>query len=269
MPRIMRVVLCLMLALLAACAGAPKTLAPMDDAVIDDPAHYPEDAVFAVRAMVAHLQGHDLRGASFSPDAHHSLAGHGYDYQSFSIGPHRIIRYEVLDDAPAIGRKAVGLVALRDPYGRRAHLSYDLEYTQADAAMTVTKASVVSVYPGDPAARIFLVHKDRIPAPPASWLEAYETMRKLDEMPPDGLSDARVFDTHALVLFVMDRTAPGSDIHLSLDLPELHRVLPIINLEHKDYRDYHGWRMAIITIAPEMQARLGEVAAVVSRGGRR
>ena len=268
MPRLVRVVLCLMLALAAACAGAPKSLAPMDDAVIDDPAQYPEDAVFAVRAMVAHLQGHDLRGASFSPDAHHALAGHDFDYKTFSIGPQRIIRYEALDDAPATGRKAVGLVALRDSYGRRAHLSYDIEYTLADATMTVTKASVVSVYPGDPSARIFLVRKDRIPAPSASWAGAYEAMRRLDEMPPEGLSDARVFDTHALALFVMDRTAPGSDIHLSLDLPELHRVLPIINLEHKDYRDYHGWRMAIITIAPEMQARLGE-AVVVGWGGRR
>lgn len=268
MSPILRVVVCVMVVMMAACAGAPKSLTPVADAVFDDPTNIPADAAFAMRAMLAHMQGADLRGASFSPEAHHELSNHGYTYEGFSVGPHRLIRYEALDAAALeTGRKALGLVGLVDAYGRHARLAYDLEYTLAEGTLRVVDATATAVYPHNPAIRVFLIPKNKLPEPAANWRDAYEAARALNVMPPGGLDDTRPLDTHALVLFVMDRTAPGTDLRLSLDIPELRRVLPLVELTHTDYRDYHGWRVAVVSIPPEMQAVHFDSAYRICRAG--
>jgi len=246
----------LVLALAAAgCAAVPTALAPVPEPLPDDPAQYPADAVFAMRGIVGHLQGTSVRGANFSPDAHHALAAHGFDYPGFAIETHRLLNYAAREDGPT-GRNASGVLTLTDKYGRRAGLLYSALYTLGEHGLSIDVAQVSAVYTATPSIRVFLVPKDKLPEPAATWAESYEAMRKLNEMPEGGLTDARPLDTHALAVFVLDRAEPQTDVQLSLDIPELARVLPIVHLAPRDYRDYHGWRVAIVQVEPAMQAGL-------------
>lgn len=248
--------LCLVLAAaILGCGAVPRTLAPVPESLPETPQSYPADATYAMRAIVGHLQGESLRGAAFSPEAHHALSAHGFDYPDFSVATHRLLHYAAREDGPE-GRFASGAVTLTDSYGRRAGFAYSTLYGLNGKGLVIDVAKATPIYTTSPTIRVFLVPKDGLPAPAATWTETYTNLRRLDAMPADGLADSRPLDTHALAVFVLDRAAPGSDVQLSLDIPELARILPIVRLAPDDYRDYDGWRVAIIRVDPAMQAGL-------------
>ncbi|BBD08877.1 hypothetical protein [Desulfovibrio ferrophilus] len=256
MPHHRTLVLCLALAvLLAGCTRIPTTLSPVPEALPDEASAYPPDAIHAMRGIIGHLQGETLRGTRFTPEAHHALAAHGFHYSGFRVTHHRLLRYAARADGPT-GRTTSGAATLSDSNGRRAGIVYSSIYTVDENGVNIDMAQVTPIYTRTPVIRVFLVPKDGLPAPAATWTETYKTMRRLDSMPEGGLEDARPLDTHALAVFVLDRTAPDADVQLSLDIPELKRILPIVRLKSDDYRDYDGWRVAIVRVNPAMQAGL-------------
>lgn len=245
----------LLAAALLSCTPVPKTLAPVPEELPEEASAYPLDAVHAMRGIIGHLQGLTRGGVRFTPDAHHALAAHGFDYPDFSIKEHRLLHYSAREDGPE-GRYASGSVTLTDRHGRRAGLVYSTLYTLDKSGMTIDVAQATPLYSTNPDIRVFLVPKEGLPAPAAAWAETYEALRRLDSMPQGGLVDARALDSHALALFVMDRTSPETDVQLSLDIPELRRILPVVTVSSDDYRDYDGWRVAIVQLKPAMQAGL-------------
>ncbi|MBU1003548.1 MAG: hypothetical protein KKE73_13625 [Proteobacteria bacterium] len=244
-----------LLAALLSCTPVPTTLAPVPDDLPEEASAYPLDAVLAMRGIVGHLQGKTLSGVNFSPDAHHALAAHGFDYPDFRVQDHRLLHYTSREDGP-VGRYASGAVTLTDRYERGAGLVYSTLYTLGEKGLNIDVAQATPFYTTTPKIRVFLVPKDGLPAPAAAWTDTFEAMRRLNSMPKDGLADARLLDTHALAVFLLDRTAPDAVVQLSLDIPELRRILPIVDLSPEDYRDYNGWRVAIVQVKPAMQAGL-------------
>jgi hypothetical protein len=250
--------LALLLAL-GACAGAPRALAPVPAALDPDhpgPASTPEDAAFAARAVLGRIQGAAPRGAGYAPEAAAVLDRQPFAYPGFHIAAHGLLRYAAPQGAPE-ARTAAGNLVLADAHGRIAGLAYDVTYHLADGALVLDRALVAPVYREAATVRAFLVPKDALPAPAPTWEQAYAAMAALDAMPPEGLRTPHLLGTHALALFVMERMHPEADLRLNIPIPEVDVPLDAMRPVPGVYRDYDGWRMAVVELSPGIVAGLG------------
>jgi len=238
---------------LAACAGAPRALAPVPAALPDDPALHPQDAAFAARAVLGRIQGAAPRGAGYAPEAAAVLDRQPFAFPGFETVGHRLLRYAAPVDAPQ-SRTASGSLVLADGYGRVAGLLYDVTYRLAGGALLLERAAVAPVYREAASVRVFLVPKDQLPPPAPTWEQAYAAMARLDAMPPGGLHTPHLLGTHALVLFVMERMHPDTDLRLNFPIPEVTVPLGAVRLEPGAYRDYDGWRVAVAAASPGLVA---------------
>ncbi|WP_028586233.1 hypothetical protein [Desulfocurvus vexinensis] len=250
---------------LAACAGAPRALAPVPAALPGDPALHPPDAAFAARAVLGRIQGAAPRGAGYAPEAAAVLDRQPFAYPGFEVVAHRLLRYAAPAGAPQ-ARTASGSLVLADRYGRVAGLLYDVTYRLAGGALLLERASVAPVYREAASVRVFLVPKDRLPGPAPTWEQAYAAMAALDAMPPEGLHTPHLLGTHALVLFVMERMHPDTDLRLDFPIPEVDMPLDTVRLVPGAWRDYDGWRVAVVEISPGTMAGRGGPGPGAGRG---
>lgn len=248
-PRLAVLALAVLALTLAACAGAPRALAPVPAALPDDPALHPPDAAFAARAVLGRIQGAAPRGAGYAPEAAAVLDRQPFPYPGFEAVAHRLLRYAAPADAPQ-SRTASGSLVLADHHGRVAGLLYDVTYRLAGGALLLERAAVAPVYRKAASVRVFLVPKDRLPGPAPTWEQAYAAMAALDAMPPEGLHTPHLLGTHALVLFVMERMHPDTDLRLDFPIPEVGVPLDTVRLVPGAYRDYDGWRVAVVELSP-------------------
>ncbi|MCK9240298.1 hypothetical protein [Desulfocurvus sp.] len=246
---------CVLLAALlpAGCAGVPSALAPVP-AAQHLPARPPDDAAFAVRALLGRIQGAAPRGAGYAPEAAAALDRQPFAYPGFRVAAHSLLRYAAPPGAPQ-SRTASGRLVLADAHGRVAGLAYDVAYHLADGALVLDRALTAPVYRRAATVRAFLVPKDRLPPPAPTWEEAYATAGRLDAMPPGGLRTPHLLGTHALLLFVMERLHPEADLHLDIPIPEVAVPLDQVRLRAGAYADYDGWRVAVVVLSPGLTAR--------------
>ncbi len=238
---------------LAACAAAPRALAPVPETLPADPADYPADAAFAAHALLARIQHQPTPHAAFSTQAAAALDDRDFHFPGFSLAAHRLLRYEA--DAPT-SRQTTGSLVLQDRYGRIGALLYSTRYHLGGKTLTLDDAGAAPAYRNTVSVRAVLVPKAALPPLAETWEQTFQTLSALDAMPPEGLTSPHLLGTHALVLFVMERMHPDTDLNFNLPIPNVTFALPPITLTTNDYHDYDGWRVAIINTSPGLSAGL-------------
>ncbi|NJB68589.1 hypothetical protein GGQ74_002262 [Desulfobaculum xiamenense] len=246
-------------AALAACATYPTAVSPVPQDIPTCAADYPPDAVFAARAIFAAMQGRDLRGATIDQQTAAGLVG-DFAFPGFHIDAHRLLEYRAREDGPT-GRYASGIVSLRDAHGRSARFMYSALYDADRDGLRIDAAETSAVYTHSPAVRVMLVPDDHLPAEnalPDSWDELFTLFEGLDAMPAGGITAASQLEGHHLAIFVMDRTPAGADVALTIDIADIIRLDPAVTLSREQYRDFYGWRVAVLRPLPRRMASLSE-----------
>lgn len=233
---------------LAACATAPRALAPVPETLPDNPAHYPADAVFAATAILARIQNHATPHTAFSPQAAAALDERDFHFPGFTIAAHRLLQYTAATPGP--GRQTTGSLVLQDEYGRIGALLYQADYHLEAGTLTLDKASANPVYRKNVSIQAMLVPKMDLAPLPDTWQQAYTTLFQQNAMPKEGLTTPHLLGTHALAIFVMERMHPETALNFNFPIPGVTTPLPKISLDPTTYHDYDGWRVAIITTSP-------------------